>query len=85
MKVLPFPLDEPRGRRLTAAMLFTAVASMFLFGSYELIRSPAESIFIAEFGAQHKPWAMAGVSIIPPAAAADPFKPPALFDAALMR
>lgn len=37
---------------------------MFLFCGYEFIRSGAESIFIAEFGAKAKPYAMACVPLM---------------------
>jgi len=61
MKEISKIINTPRGKKLIAAMFFTALACMCVFSSYEFIRSPAESIFIEHFGAARKPWAIACV------------------------
>jgi len=61
MSTLKAALKTERGRHVASAMLLTGLSASFLFCGYEFIRSGAESIFIAEFGAAAKPYAMACV------------------------
>ncbi len=61
MSTLTAALKTERGRHVASAMALTGLSATFLFCGYEFIRSGAESIFIAEFGAKTKPYAMACV------------------------
>jgi len=58
MSTLTAALKTERGRHVASAMLLTGLSASFLFCGYEFIRSGAESIFISEFGAKAKPYAM---------------------------
>ena len=64
MSTLHAALKTERGRHVAAAMALTGLSAMFLFCGYEFIRSGAESIFIADFGARAKPYAMACVPLM---------------------
>ena len=46
---------------MAGAVFLAGFSAMFLFAGYEFIRSPAESIFIEQFGAGSKPYAIACV------------------------
>ena len=46
---------------MAGAVFLAGLSAMFLFCGYEFIRSPAESIFIDQFGAGAKPYAIACV------------------------
>jgi len=46
---------------VAGAVFLAGLSAMFLFCGYEFIRSPAESIFIDQFGAGAKPYAIACV------------------------
>ncbi len=46
---------------MASAVFLAGLSAMFLFCGYEFIRSPAESIFIEQFGAGAKPYAIACV------------------------
>ena len=59
MSTITAALRTERGRHVAAALLLTGFSATFLFCGYEFVRSGAESIFIAEFGAKSKPYAMA--------------------------
>ena len=61
MSTLTAALKTERGRHVASAMVLTGLSASFLFCGYEFIRSGSESIFIAEFGAKAKPYAMACV------------------------
>ena len=58
MSTLTAALKTERGRHVASAMVLTGLSAAFLFCGYEFVRSGAESIFIAEFGAKAKPYAM---------------------------
>jgi AAA family ATP:ADP antiporter len=61
MSTLLAALKTERGRHVAGAVFLAGFSAMFLFGGYEFIRSPAESIFIDRFGAGAKPYAIACV------------------------
>lgn len=61
MSTLLAALRTERGRHVAAAVFLAGLSAMFLFCGYEFIRSPAESIFIDQFGAEGKPYAIACV------------------------
>ncbi len=61
MSTLLEALRTERGRHVASAVFLAGLSAMFLFGGYEFIRSPAESIFIERFGAGAKPYAIACV------------------------
>ncbi|OGR50436.1 MAG: hypothetical protein A2049_03125 [Elusimicrobia bacterium GWA2_62_23] len=46
---------------MAGAVFLAGLSAMFLFCGYEFIRSPAESIFMDQFGAEYKPYAIACV------------------------
>jgi len=46
------------GRPVALPMILTGLSAAFLFCGYEFIRSPAESLFIAEFGAPARVYAL---------------------------
>jgi len=50
------------GRSYAVAAL-VAVAAAFLLGGYELVRSPANTLFKAAYGKEALPWVMAGVPV----------------------
>jgi len=45
-------------------VIFAGLSAMFTFAGYEMIRSPAESIFLSHFSASHKPYALASVPVV---------------------
>ena len=59
MSTLLEALRTERGRHVAGAVFLAGFSAMFLFCGYEFIRSPAESIFIEQFGAGAKPYAIA--------------------------
>ena len=61
MSTLLEALKTERGRHVAAAVFLAGLSAMFLFCGYEFIRSPAESIFMEQFGAEYKPYAIACV------------------------
>jgi ATP/ADP translocase len=61
MSTLLEALRTERGRHVAAAVFLAGLSAMFLFCGYEFIRSPAESIFMEQFGAEYKPYAIACV------------------------
>ena len=61
MSTLLAALRTERGRHVAGAVFLAGLSAMFLFCGYEFIRSPAESIFMEQFGAQYKPYAIACV------------------------
>lgn len=61
MSTLLAALKTERGRHVAGAVFLAGFSAMFLFAGYEFIRSPAESIFIEQFGAGAKPYAIACV------------------------
>lgn len=61
MSTLFAALKTERGRHVASAVFLAGLSAMFLFCGYEFIRSPAESIFIEQFGAGAKPYAIACV------------------------
>ena len=61
MSTLLAALKTERGRHVAGAVFLAGLSAMFLFCGYEFIRSPAESIFIDQFGAGAKPYAIACV------------------------
>ncbi|HCC47804.1 MAG TPA: hypothetical protein DEQ38_06765 [Elusimicrobia bacterium] len=61
MSTLLAALKTERGRHVAGAVFLAGFSAMFLFAGYEFIRSPAESIFIEQFGAGSKPYAIACV------------------------
>jgi ATP/ADP translocase len=61
MSTLLEALKTERGRHVAGAVFLAGLSAMFLFGGYEFIRSPAESIFMEQFGAAYKPYAIACV------------------------
>jgi len=61
MSTLLAALKTERGRHVAGAVFLAGLSAMFLFCGYEFIRSPAESIFIEQFGAGAKPYAIACV------------------------
>ncbi len=54
-------LRTERGRHVAGAVFLGGLSAMFLFCGYEFVRSPAESIFMEQFGAEYKPYAIACV------------------------
>jgi len=46
---------------VAGAVFLGGLSAMFLFCGYEFVRSPAESIFMEQFGAEYKPYAIACV------------------------
>ena len=61
MSTLLAALKTERGRHVAGAVFLAGLSAMFLFCGYEFIRSPAESIFMDQFGAEYKPYAIACV------------------------
>jgi ATP/ADP translocase len=61
MSTLLAALKTDRGRHVAGAVFLAGLSAMFLFCGYEFIRSPAESIFMDQFGAEYKPYAIACV------------------------
>ena len=61
MSTLLAALKTERGRHVAEAVFLAGLSAMFLFCGYEFIRSPAESIFMDQFGAEYKPYAIACV------------------------
>ncbi|OGS12088.1 MAG: hypothetical protein A2234_07275 [Elusimicrobia bacterium RIFOXYA2_FULL_58_8] len=61
MSTLLAALKTERGRHVAGAVFMAGLSASFLFCGYEFIRSPAESIFIDQFGAGAKPYAIACV------------------------
>ncbi len=61
MSTLLAALRTERGRHVASAVFLAGLSAMFLFCGYEFVRSPAESIFIENFGASAKPYAIACV------------------------
>ncbi|OIO04731.1 MAG: hypothetical protein COX65_03985 [Elusimicrobia bacterium CG_4_10_14_0_2_um_filter_56_8] len=61
MSTLFAALKTERGRHVAGSVFLAGLSAMFLFCGYEFIRSPAESIFIDQFGAGAKPYAIACV------------------------
>jgi ATP/ADP translocase len=61
MPTLLAALKTERGRHVAGAVFLAGLSAMFLFGGYEFIRSPSESLFIEKFGAGAKPYAIACV------------------------
>ena len=61
MSTLQAALKTERGRHVAGAVFMAGLSASFLFCGYEFIRSPAESIFIDQYGAGAKPYAIACV------------------------
>ncbi len=59
MSTLLAALKTERGRHVAGAVFLAGLSAMFLFCGYEFIRSPSESIFMEQFGAGAKPYAIA--------------------------
>lgn len=64
MSTLFAALKTERGRHVAGAVFLAGLSAMFLFCGYEFIRSPAESIFMEQFGAAAKPYAIACVPFL---------------------
>ena len=64
MPTLLVALKTERGRQVAAAAGLAGLSASFLFCGYEFIRSPIESIFIDNFGAAAKPYALSCVPVM---------------------
>ena len=64
MPTLLAALKTERGRHVAAATGLAGFSAAFLFCGYEFIRSPIESIFIENFGAGAKPYALTCVPVL---------------------
>jgi ATP/ADP translocase len=64
MSTLLAALKTERGRHVGAAAGLAGFSAAFLFCGYEFIRSPIESIFIENFGAAAKPYALSCVPLM---------------------
>ncbi|MBU2575087.1 MAG: hypothetical protein KKH28_13525 [Elusimicrobia bacterium] len=64
MSTLSAALKTERGRYVAKAVFLAGFSATCMFCGYEFIRSSAESIFIAEFGAKAKVYAMCFVPLM---------------------
>ena len=64
MNTLREALRTDRGRRVAGTIFLTGLSATFLFCGYEFIRSPAESIFLTNFRAESKPYALSCVPVM---------------------
>jgi len=64
MSTLLAALKTERGRHVAAAVGLAGLSASFFFCGYEFIRSPIESIFIDNFGAAAKPYALSCVPVM---------------------
>ena len=64
MSTLSAALKTERGRHVARAVFLAGFSATCMFCGYEFIRSGAESIFIAEFGARAKVYAMCFVPLM---------------------
>lgn len=64
MKALLAELKTDRGKKVGLGAILAGLSALFTFAGYEMIRSPAESIFLSYFSASQKPYALALVPIV---------------------
>jgi AAA family ATP:ADP antiporter len=62
-KILDY-LKNERGKKIGFGVLMVGLSAMFTFAGYEMIRSPAESIFLKYYSAQEKAYALAVVPFV---------------------
>lgn len=64
MKNLFSHLKTERGKKAGFGAVLAGFSALFTFAGYEMIRSPAESIFLSYFSASHKPYALSAVPLV---------------------
>lgn len=57
-------LKTERGKKSGAGVLLAGFSALFTFAGYEMVRSPAESIFLSYFSASYKPYALSLVPLV---------------------
>ncbi len=64
MKNLFSYLKTERGKTRGLGALLAGLSALFTFAGYEMIRSPAESVFLTYFSASQKPYALTAVPAV---------------------
>lgn len=64
MKFLIYYLRTKKDRTAVTGALLAGLSAFFTFAGYEMIRSPAESVFLTYFAASQKPYALTAVPVV---------------------